>query len=105
MKTKSLKGLLIPIILVTTIMVCGSDVPNSSEQDAGQGMFEKSKKEEFAALHSQRVVVMHGEKSGALPALNHPDVLNLIESGYRVACCYPAAVAERYAFLRVIGDW
>ena len=58
----------------------------------------------MAILDSQRVIVMHGHKNGALPALNNENVLSALEEGYRVACCYPKQVKARYG-LDVIGNW
>jgi hypothetical protein len=57
-----------------------------------------------AILDSQKVIVMHGHESGALPALNDSRVLEAIEKGFKIACCYPHQVRARYG-LDVIGDW
>lgn len=64
----------------------------------------KAGKKPMAILDSQKVIVMHGHKSGALPALNNGEVLEALEKGYKVACCHLLQVKSRYG-LDVIGDW
>ncbi len=64
----------------------------------------KSGKSPAAILHGKKVVVAHGHKSGALPELNNPEVLDAIERGYKVACCHPQQVQSRYG-IETVGDW